>query len=224
MGRCDGGLQSRLRFRHEFCRKYEKYDRTCWRPGDSLPLVRVSSRVSGAPLGQSPLSIPVTSSSPVSHEWQRPADQSIVDPIKVHQLVNSIRLWHCSVIRFIRSGHNLQTSMPRILPRLIKALQRPPGPFEDELRIAPGLQSKARRKRRVMPPHKRRIPIRVSRPAAEYSRSLLLDEESQVRKRKGPPPVVKYQGQDGVRLMNEDELRWWSNPYRAYVSSVLITA
>ena len=112
--------------------------------------------------------------------------------------------------------------MPRILPRLIKALQRPPGPFEDELRIAPGLRSKARRKTRVMPPNKQRILIRVSRPATEYSRSLLLDEENQVRQRKRPPPVVKYQGQDGVRLMNEDELRWWSNPYRAYVSRLLV--
>ena len=45
-----------------------------------------------------------------------------------------------------------------------------------------------------------------------------------MRKRKGPPPVVKYQGQDDVRLMNEDELRWWSNPYRACVSSVLAMA
>lgn len=113
--------------------------------------------------------------------------------------------------------------MPRILPRLIKALQRPPGPFEDELRIAPGLRSKARRKTRTIPPHKQYIPIRVSRPAMEYSRSLLLDEESQVRRRKGPSPVVKYQGQDGVRLMNEDELRWWSNPYRAYVSRVPVS-
>ena len=110
--------------------------------------------------------------------------------------------------------------MPRILPRLIKALQQPPGPFEDELRIAPGLRSKTRRKIRTAFPHKRYIPIRVSRPAAQYSKSLLLDEESQVKKRKGPPPVVKYQGQDGVRLMNEDELQWWSNPYRAYVSHV----
>ena len=113
--------------------------------------------------------------------------------------------------------------MPRILPRLIKALQRPPGPFEDELRIAPGLRSKARRKTRAVLPHKQRILIRVSRPAAEYSRSLLLDEESQVRQKKGLPPVVKYQGQDGVRLMNEDELRWWSNPYCAYVPRVLAT-
>jgi len=113
--------------------------------------------------------------------------------------------------------------MPRILPRLIKALQRPPGPFDDELRIAPGLRSKARRKPRTVPPHKQRIPVRVSRPAAEYSRSLLLDEESQVKRRKAPPPVVKYQGQNGARLMNEDELRWWSNPYRAYVSLVLVT-
>lgn len=113
--------------------------------------------------------------------------------------------------------------MPRILPRLIKALQRPPGPFEDELRIAPGLRSKAHRKTRTIPANKQRIPVRVSRPAAEYSRSLLLDEESQMRRRKGPPPVVKYQGQDGARLMNEDELRWWSNPYRAYVSLVLAT-
>ena len=113
--------------------------------------------------------------------------------------------------------------MPRILPRLIKALQRPPGPFEDELRIAPGLRFKARRKTRVVPPRKQYISIRVSRPAAEYPRSLLLDKESQVRQRKGPPPVVKYQGQDGTRLMNEDELRWWSNPYRAYVSRALVT-
>jgi len=113
--------------------------------------------------------------------------------------------------------------MPRILPRLIKALQRPPGPFEDELRIAPGLRSKARRKIRAVLPHKQRILIRASRPAMEYSRSLLLDEGSQVKQKKGIPPVVKYQGQDGVRLMNEDELRWWSNPYRAYVSEVLVT-
>jgi hypothetical protein len=113
--------------------------------------------------------------------------------------------------------------MPRILPRLIKALQLPPGPFEDELRIAPGLRPKARRQTRVVLPRKQHIPIRVSRLATEYSRSLLLDEESQVKQKKGPPPVVKYQGQDGVRLMNEDELRWWSNPYRAYVSRVLTT-
>ena len=112
--------------------------------------------------------------------------------------------------------------MPRILPRLIKALQRPPGPFEDELRVAPGLRSKAHRKTRTVHPRKQHIPVRVSRPAAEYSRSLLLDEESQVQQRKSPAPVVKYQGQDGVRLMNEDELRWWSNPYRAYVSRVLV--
>ena len=117
----------------------------------------------------------------------------------------------------------LQTTMPRILPRLVKALQRPPGPFEDEIRIAPGLRSKTRRQLRPVPPHKRRILIRVSRPAAEYSKSLLLDEESQVRQRKGPPPVVKYRGQDGARLMNEDELRWWSNPYRAYVSQASVT-
>jgi len=110
--------------------------------------------------------------------------------------------------------------MPRILPRLIKALQRPPGPFEDEIRIAPGLRSKAHRKTRPPPLHKQHIPLRVSRPAAKYTRSLLLDEESQVKRRKGPPPVVKYQGQDGVRLMNEDESRWWSNPYRAYAPRV----
>ena len=97
--------------------------------------------------------------------------------------------------------------MPRILPRLIKVLQHPPGPFEDELRIAPGLRSKARRNTRPAPLHKQHIPIRVSRPATEYSESLLPDEESQVKRRKGPPPVAKYQGQDGVRLMNEDELR-----------------
>lgn len=115
-----------------------------------------------------------------------------------------------------------RTAMPRILPRLIKALQRPPGPFDDELRIAPGLRSKTHRKTRTVPPHKQRIPVRVSRPAAEYSRSLLLDEESQVRRRKAPSPVVKYQGQDGARLMNEDELRWWSNPYSAYASRVLV--
>lgn len=115
-----------------------------------------------------------------------------------------------------------QAVMPRILPRLIKALQRPPGPFEDELRIAPGLRSKARRKTRPVLPQKQRIIMRVSRPAAEYSKSLLLDEESQVRRRKAPPPVVKYQGQDDIRLMSEDELRWWSNPYRAYVSRVIL--
>lgn len=113
--------------------------------------------------------------------------------------------------------------MPRILPRLIKALQRPPGPFEDEFRIAPGLRSKARRKTRAVLPHKQHIPIRVARPAAEYGQSLLLDEESQVKRRKVPPPVAKYQGQDGARLMNEDELRWWSNPYRAYASRVFVT-
>ena len=118
------------------------------------------------------------------------------------------------------SGQTLWTAMPRILPRLIKALQRPPGPFEDEIRVAPGLRSKARRKIRTVPPHKQHIPVRVSRPAAEYSKSLLLDVESQVKRRKGPSPVVKYQGQDGARMMNEDELRWWSNPYRAYVSPV----
>lgn len=108
--------------------------------------------------------------------------------------------------------------MPRILPRLIKALQRPPGPFEDELRIAPGLRSKALRKTRTILPHKQRIPMRATRPAAEYSQSLLLDEGSQVERRKMPPPAVKYQGQDSPRLMNEDELRWWSNPYRAHIS------
>jgi hypothetical protein len=113
--------------------------------------------------------------------------------------------------------------MPRILPRLIKALQRPPGPFEDELRIAPGLRSKARRKTRAVLPHKQHIPIRVTRPAAEYAQSLLLDEGSQVKQRKVPPPIVKYQGQDGARLMSKDELRWWSNPYRAYVSQVSVT-
>ena len=112
--------------------------------------------------------------------------------------------------------------MPRILPRLIKALQRPPGPFDDELRIAPGLLSKARRKTRIVPPHKQCIPVRALRPATEYSKSLLLDEESQVKQKKGLPPVVKYQGRDGVRLMDEDELRWWSNPYRAYVSRGLV--
>lgn len=112
--------------------------------------------------------------------------------------------------------------MPRILPRLIKALQRPPGPFEDELRIAAGLRFKALRKTRTVPPRKQRIPIRVTRPAAEYSRSLLLDEGSQTKRRKAPPPVVKYQGQDGVALMNEEELRWWSNPYRAYASQAPI--
>ncbi|KAF9643271.1 hypothetical protein BDM02DRAFT_3191929 [Thelephora ganbajun] len=111
--------------------------------------------------------------------------------------------------------------MPRILPRLIKALRRPPGPFEDELRVAPGLRSKACRKTHTVPPHKQRISIRVSRPAAEYSRSLLLDEESQVRRRKGPSPVVRYQGQDGVRFMNEDELRWWSNSYLRMMASPL---
>ena len=103
--------------------------------------------------------------------------------------------------------------MPRILPRLIDALQRPPRPFEDELRIAPGLRSKACRKTRTVPAHKLRIPIRVTRPATEYSQSLLLDEESQVEQRKLPPPVVKYQGQGDARLMNKDELGWWSNPY-----------
>lgn len=108
--------------------------------------------------------------------------------------------------------------MPRIFPRLIKALQRPPGPFEDELRIAPGLRSKALRKTRTVPPHKQRISIQVTRPAAEYSQSLLLDEEGQIKRRKMPPPVIKYQGQDGLRSMNEDELRWWSNPYRAHLS------
>ena len=59
----------------------------------------------------------------------------------------------------------------------------------------------------MVPPHKQHIPVRVSRPAAGYSRSLLLDEESQVERRKGPPPVVKYQGQDGAGLMR-DELQW----------------
>lgn len=114
----------------------------------------------------------------------------------------------------------VRSTMPRILPRLIKALQRPPGPFEDEFRVAPGLLSKARRKTRIVLPHKQRIQIRVTRPAAEYSRSLLLDEESQVKRRKLPPPVVR--AQDGLRSMNEDELRWWSNPYRAYVSRVFV--
>lgn len=127
------------------------------------------------------------------------------------------------LVPFRKFTRCLQTAMPRILPRLIKALQRPPGPFEDEIRIAPGLRSKTRRKLHPVPPHKQRIPIRVSRPAAQYSKSLLLDEENQVKRRKGPPPVVKYQGQDGARLMNEDELRWWSNPYRAYVSQTSAT-
>lgn len=113
--------------------------------------------------------------------------------------------------------------MPRILPRLLKALQRPPGPFEDEIRIAPGLRSKARRKTRGVLPHKKHVPIRVTRPAAEYGRSLLLDEESQVKRKKTPPPMVKYQGQDGARVMDEDELRWWSNPYRTYVTRVFVT-
>ena len=117
----------------------------------------------------------------------------------------------------------LRTTMPRILPRLIKALLRPPGPFEDEIRIPPGLRSKARRKTHPVSPRKQHIPVRATRPAAEYSRSLLLDEESQVKQRKGPPPVAKYQGQDGVKLMNVDELRWWSNPYRAYVPRNLVT-
>ena len=113
-------------------------------------------------------------------------------------------------------------TMPRILPRLIKALRRPPGPFDDELRIAPGLRSKSRRKTRTIIPHKRHIPIHVTRPAAEYSRSLLLDRENQVQRGKLPSPVVKHQGQDGVRVMNEEELSWWSNPYRAYVSQVSV--
>jgi hypothetical protein len=112
--------------------------------------------------------------------------------------------------------------MPRILPRLIKALQRLPGPFEDELRIAPAIRSKALRKTRTIPPRKRHIPIRITRPVAEYSQSLLLDEESQVKRGKTSPPVVKYHGQDGFRSMDENELQWWSNPYRAYVSQVFI--
>ena len=110
--------------------------------------------------------------------------------------------------------------MPRILPRLIKALQLPPRPFDDELRIAPGLRSKARRQTRTILPHKQHIPLRVTRPAAEYSQSLLLDEESQVKWGKTPPPVVKHHGQDGLRLMDGNELRWWSNPYCVYVSSL----
>ena len=113
--------------------------------------------------------------------------------------------------------------MPRILPRLLKALQRPPGPFEDEIRIAPGLRSKAHRKTRGALPHKKHVPIRVTRPAAEYAQSLLLDEEGQVKRKKMPSPLVKYQGQDGVRMMDEDELRWWSNPYRAYFTRVFVT-
>lgn len=112
--------------------------------------------------------------------------------------------------------------MPRILPRLIKALQCPPGPFEDEIRIAPGLRSKARRKIRTVLPHKQYIPIRVTRPAAQYSQSLLLDEQNQVKERKAPPPLVKYQGQGDRRFMNEDELRWWSNPYCMYISHALL--
>jgi len=187
--------------------------RVCQKPKDSLPLVCMH-------LG-STLCVRGTAGAidfggiVVCGARKTVTERESSDPIKTGP---------CSVICFrALKSHGLRTTMPRILPRLIKALQRPPGPFEDELRIAPGLRSKARLKTRAVPPHKQHIPIRVLRPATEYSRSLLLDEESQVERRKGLLPVVKYQGQDGVKLMNEDELRWWSNPYRAHVSCVSVS-
>lgn len=76
-------------------------------------------------------------------------------------------------------------------PRLIKALRRPPGPFGDGVPIAPGLRSGARWKTRVVPPHKQRIPVRVSHTAAEHSKSLLLDDEIRVERSKGLPPVAR---------------------------------
>lgn len=162
-----------------------------------------------------PVVILVASLSPsVACSPRKTSDQAVqFDPIKVTRL----KCCHsfASELRF--PTLTTRSTMPRILPRLIKALQRPPGPFEDELRIAPGLRSKANRKTRAVLPHKQRISIRVTRPALEYSKSLLLDEESQVKRRKMLPPKVKYPGQDGFRTMNEDELRWWSNPYCAYV-------
>ena len=113
--------------------------------------------------------------------------------------------------------------MPRLLPRLLKALQETP-PLNSK-HVAPSRNVGARKRKSLYRP----VPVSVpSFDPAGRTRSILLDENPVTEKRVfarhkrlpprvrlGPRPVV-HKEHDVPREMTAQEREWWSSPYRAF--------
>ena len=116
-------------------------------------------------------------------------------------------------------------SMPRLLPRLLKALQEAPLTHMNSKRVA--------RSRNVGPCKRKSLyrPMPISLPSfhlAGRTRSILLEENPVTDKRVftrhkrlpprvrlGPRPVLPNED-DVPREMTTQEREWWSSPYRAF--------
>lgn len=109
--------------------------------------------------------------------------------------------------------------MPRIIPRLLRVISQ-----QSELPKTDSFDIRARRSR-PNSLHRPCPPIPSFRPAS-YSRSILLDStiitrsRDYVRRKSLPPRIYVPKGAkarkneyDCPRQMNEDERRWWANPY-----------
>lgn len=118
-----------------------------------------------------------------------------------------------------------ESSMPRLLPRLLKALQQTPLTQSSSKHVARSQDIRSRKRKSLY------RPILVSLPLfhpAGRTRSILLDENPVTDKRVfarhkrlpprvrlGPRPVVHGE-HDVPREMTTQEREWWSSPYRAF--------
>lgn len=114
--------------------------------------------------------------------------------------------------------------MPRILPRLLKRLSQT-AHLQQTVTIHPGLR-----------PRKSRKSLRKHVPSVEFvhpnerARSILLDPVNPVfdhdlvhHKSLPPKPFIQHGvpkkvDDDVERVMTEEELQWWSSPYRMFLS------
>ena len=114
--------------------------------------------------------------------------------------------------------------MPRLLPRLLKALQETPLTHSGSKRVARSQNVGSRERKSLYRPATAVLP---SFHPAGRTRSILLEENPMTDKRVfarhkrlpprvrlGPRPVIRDE-HDVPREMTDQEREWWSSPYRA---------
>lgn len=125
----------------------------------------------------------------------------------------------------VAGSRSAERGMPRLLPRLLKALQETPLTHTNSKHVAPSQDVGSRKRKSLYRPIT--VPLPSFHPAGR-TRSILLDENPVTDKRAfarhkrlpprvrlGPRPVVHGE-HDVPREMTTQEREWWSSPYRAF--------
>jgi hypothetical protein len=120
-------------------------------------------------------------------------------------------------LRFSRRRQPCASRMPRLLPRLIKGIEKHSG----QVQHFPLRRTKNRRKSLYSPPL-----LSPSFHPSHYERSILLADQNPVAnakayaRHKRLPPIMTRprqtveEAEDMQRQMTDKEFGWWSNPYR----------